>query len=86
MHKKQAISKSDSKLADINKKINKILKETGIDPTDTKDPVNNLLELKDDLKEYADSVEKISGLEKLQERDGSKLSTKNKKKVFYFNF
>ena len=78
---KQAISKSDLELENINKEINKIQKETGIDSTDTEDPVSNLLELKDDLKEYAGSVEKISGLEKLQEKDKSRLSTKNKKKV-----
>jgi len=77
---KQAINKSDSKLDDINKKINKILKEIEIDSTDTEDPVSNLLELKDELREYMDSVEKISDLEKLQEKDKSRLSTKNKKK------
>ena len=77
---KEAISKSDLKLDNINKEINKIQKETGIHYTDTEDPVSNLLQLKDELREYMDSVEKISDLEKLQEKDKSKLSTKNKKK------
>ena len=77
---KEAISKSDLKLDNINKEINKIQKETGIHYTDTEDPVSNLLKLKDELREYMDSVEKISDLEKLQEKDKSKLSTKNKKK------
>ena len=77
---KQAINKSDSKLDDINKKINKILKEIGINSTDTEDPVSNLLELKDELREYMDSVGKISDLEELQKKDKSRLSTKNKKK------
>ena len=77
---KQAINKSDSKLDDINKKINKILKEIGINSTDTEDPVSNLLELKDELREYMDSIGKISDLEELQKKDKSRLSTKNKKK------
>ena len=65
----------------INKQIIKILGETGIDSTKTDDATGNLMELKDDRKEYDDSVKKISELKKLQKKSELKLTAKEKEKT-----
>jgi len=79
--RKHAMSEIEAGLNTINKQIIKILGETGIDSTKTDDATGNLMELKDDRKEYDDSVKKISELEKLQKKSELKLTAKEKEKT-----
>ena len=79
--RKHAMSEIEAGLNTINKQIIKILGETGIDSTKTDDATGNLMELKDDRKEYDDSVEKISDLKKLQKKSELKLTAKEKEKT-----
>ena len=79
--RKHAMSEIEAGLNTINKQIIKILGETGIDSTKTDDATGNLMELKDDRKEYDDSVKKISELKKLQKKSELKLTAKEKEKT-----
>jgi len=79
--RKHTMSEIEAGLNTINKQIIKILGETGIDSTKTDDATGNLMELKDDRKEYDDSVKKISELKKLQKKSELKLTAKEKEKT-----
>ena len=65
----------------INKQISKILGETGYGSAKTDDATGNLMGLKDDRKEYDDSIEKISDLKKRQKKSELKLTAKEKEKT-----
>ena len=79
--RKHTMNEIEAGLNTINKQIIKILGETGIDSAKTDDATGNLMELKDDRKEYDDSVEKISELKKRQKKSELKLTAKEKEKT-----
>ncbi len=79
--RKHAMSVIEVDLNTINKQISKILGDADIDSAETDDATGSLMELKDDRKEYDDSVEKISELKKLQKKSELKLTAKEKEKT-----
>ena len=81
--RKHVMSEIEEELNTINKQISKILGDADIDSAKTDDATGSLMELKDDRKEYDDSVEKISELKKLQKKSGLKLTAKEKEKVVW---
>jgi len=79
--RKHVMSEIEGELNTINKQISKILGDADIDSAETDDATGSLMELKDDRKEYDDSVEKISELKKLQKKSDLKLTAKEKEKT-----
>ena len=79
--RKHVMSKIEGELNTINTQISKILGNADIDSAETDDATGSLMELKDDRKEYDDSVEKISELKKLQKKSELKLTAKEKEKT-----